>query len=78
MYIQLIQLISTGGQVDLMASYDLKSLKLPRLFGKMLTAFANIAANPTTRPLIIGSLLENGGIPKLRKLKFPKSLPSFL
>lgn len=53
-----------------MAQYDLTSLKLPKLFGKMLLFFTGIAANPVTRPLVIGSLLENGGIPRLRKMKF--------
>jgi Asp-tRNA(Asn)/Glu-tRNA(Gln) amidotransferase A subunit family amidase len=50
--------------------YDLKSLNLPKLYGKMLSLFANLVSNKGTRPLLIGSLLENGGIPKLRKLKF--------
>lgn len=53
-----------------MSQYDLKSLKLPKLYGKMLSIFAGVAANRFTRPLLLGSLLENGGIPKLRILKF--------
>jgi len=53
-----------------MAQYDLKSLKLPKLYGSALSLFASVAANRLTRPLLLGSLLENGGIPKLRVLKF--------
>ena len=51
-------------------TYDLKSLNLPKLYGKMLSIFAGVVSNPITRPLLIGSLLENGGIPKLRVMKF--------
>ena len=47
-------------------AYDLKSLKLPKLYGKMLTLFTGLVRSKLTRPLLIGSLLENGGIPKLR------------
>lgn len=50
--------------------YDLKSLNLPKLYGKMLSIFAGAVSNPITRPLFISSLLENGGIPKLRKIHF--------
>lgn len=66
-----------------MSEYDLKSLNLPKLFGGLLKAFAGAASNPITQPLLLGSLLENGGIPKLRKLKFleeptyfPLSIPA--
>jgi len=51
-------------------AYDLSSLKLPKLYGKVLRVFANLTGSTLTRPLLIGSLLENGGIPKLRKIKF--------
>ncbi len=50
--------------------YDLKSLNLPKLYGKMLSLFAGLVGSKVTRPLMIGSLLENGGIPKLQKMKF--------
>ncbi|MGB4595604.1 MAG: amidase [Anaerolineaceae bacterium] len=50
--------------------YDLKSLKLPKLYGTMLSIFAALVGSPVTRPFLIGSLLENGGIPKLRKMRF--------
>lgn len=51
-------------------AYDLSSLKLPKLYGKVLRIFAKVTGNTITRPVLIGSLLENGGIPKLRKIKF--------
>lgn len=53
-----------------MSVYDLKSLKLPKLYGGMLKTFAAAAGNPVTQPLLLGSLLENGGIPKIRSIKF--------
>ena len=53
-----------------MTVYDLKSLNLPKLYGGLLKVFAGAASSPVTQPLLLGSLLENGGIPKLRKLKF--------
>jgi len=51
-------------------AYDLTSLKLPKLYGKVLRIFAKVTGSSLTRPLLIGSLLENGGIPKLRKIRF--------
>ena len=53
-----------------MSEYDLKSLNLPKLYGGMLKTFAGAAGNPVTQPLLLGSLLENGGIPKIRSIKF--------
>jgi Asp-tRNA(Asn)/Glu-tRNA(Gln) amidotransferase A subunit family amidase len=50
--------------------YDLKSLNLPKLYGKMLSVFASLVSGKMTRLLLIGSLLENGGIPKIQKIKF--------
>lgn len=58
-------------------AYDLKSLKLPKLYGKMLTLFTGLVRSKLTRPLLIGSLLENGGIPKLRKIKFDEAPTNF-
>jgi Asp-tRNA(Asn)/Glu-tRNA(Gln) amidotransferase A subunit family amidase len=52
-----------------MTIYDLKSLKLPKLSGKTLDLFAGALRNPILHSLILPSLLENGGIPKLRQLK---------
>ena len=53
-----------------MSEYDLKSLNLPRLYGGMLKTFAGAAGSPVTQPLLLGSLLANGGIPKIRGIKF--------
>ena len=51
-----------------MTAYDLKSLNLPRLYGMQLEVFASVVENPLGQALLMGSLLENGGIPKLRRL----------
>jgi len=51
-----------------MTAYDLKSLNLPRLYGTQLELFASVVENPLGQALLMGSLLENGGIPKLRRL----------
>ncbi len=47
--------------------YDLISVKLPRLAGKALDVFAMLVENPTTRGLLIGSLLQNAGVTSFRK-----------
>ena len=51
-----------------MTAYDLKSLNLPKLYGTGLELFTRLVENPAGRALLIGSLLENGGIPKLRRM----------
>jgi hypothetical protein len=51
-----------------MAAYELTSLKLPKLTGSGLAAFTAAVENPTSRALLLGGLLENGGIPKLRRI----------
>ncbi|MDO9084613.1 MAG: amidase [Anaerolineaceae bacterium] len=51
-----------------MTSYNLKSLKLPKLTGNMLSIFANLVETRFGQALLLNSLLENGGIPKLRTL----------
>ena len=51
-----------------MTVYDLKSLNLPKLYGIGLELFTRLVENPAGRALLIGSLLENGGFPSLRKL----------
>jgi Asp-tRNA(Asn)/Glu-tRNA(Gln) amidotransferase A subunit family amidase len=56
-----------------MSQYDLHSLNLPKLNGKLLSLFTAVATSPITQPLLLGSLLENGGIPKLRKMVFTES-----
>ena len=60
-----------------MSDYDLCSLNLPKLYGKMLSIFTSVAVKPLTQPLIMGSLLENGGIPKLRNMLFTEE-PTFV
>jgi Asp-tRNA(Asn)/Glu-tRNA(Gln) amidotransferase A subunit family amidase len=59
-----------------MSEYDLTSLNLPKLYGKMLSMFASLASNPVTQPLLMGNLLETGGISKLRKMQFTEE-PTF-
>ena len=49
-------------------TYNLKSLKLPKLSGTTLKAFTIAVENSLGRMLLINSLLENGGIPKLRRI----------
>jgi Asp-tRNA(Asn)/Glu-tRNA(Gln) amidotransferase A subunit family amidase len=61
----------------MMSDYDLRSLNLPKLCGKLLSIFTKAATNPITQPLLMGSLLENGGIPKLRKAQYDEE-PTFL
>ena len=46
-----------------MSAYDLKSLNLPRLYGKSLRLFAALAESAAGRAFVIGGLLENGGNP---------------
>lgn len=59
-----------------MADYDLTSVKLPRLSGRPLRAFAAALENSATRSLLLGNLLESGGITKLRQLHL-NELPLF-
>jgi Asp-tRNA(Asn)/Glu-tRNA(Gln) amidotransferase A subunit family amidase len=59
-----------------MAEYELQSLKLPRLTGLALKVFTAAVENRLTRGLLIGSLLENGGIPKLRRIPLDET-PTF-
>lgn len=51
-----------------MTDYELNSLNLPKLTGTGLIFFTAAVENPFTRALLLGSLLENGGILKLRQL----------
>lgn len=59
-----------------MAEYELKSLNLPRLTGLALKLFTNAVETPITRRLLLGGLLENGGIPRLRRLQLDEP-PTF-
>ena len=60
-----------------MPEYDLKSLALPKLSGAGLRAFAAALANPITRPLLIPSLLKQGGFAHFRALRLDEP-PTFL
>ncbi len=51
-----------------MSAYELHALNLPKLSGFGLTAFTAAVENPLTRSLLLPSLLENGGIPRLRSM----------
>ncbi len=59
-----------------MSSYNLESLKLPKLTGNMLSIFANLIETPFGKMLLLNSLLDNGGIPKLRALNV-EDVPTF-
>ncbi len=52
-----------------MAPYDLRSLSLPKLTGAALTAFAAALDNPLTRPLLMPSLLKQGGFDRFHALR---------
>ena len=58
-------------------SYDLKSVKLPRLVGRPLQLFAAALGMRSTRALLAGRLLRDGGILRLRALTFAEP-PTFL
>jgi Asp-tRNA(Asn)/Glu-tRNA(Gln) amidotransferase A subunit family amidase len=60
-------------QEKLMSVYELRSLNLPKLTGAGLQAFTALVENPLTRHLLLGGLLENGGIPKLRNRVFDEA-----
>lgn len=59
-----------------MSSYNLESLKLPKLTGNMLSIFTNLIETPFGKMLLLNSLLDNGGIPKLRALNV-EDVPTF-
>ena len=50
-------------------SYDLKSVKLPRMAGSTLAIFTSLLENKLTRPLLLPQLLKSGGILGLRSLQ---------
>ncbi|MDR3573065.1 MAG: amidase [Anaerolineaceae bacterium] len=58
-----------------MSAYDLESIQLPKLNGMMLKLFSSALSNPITRAALIGPLLKNGGITKLRTLR-PTEAPT--
>ena len=59
-----------------MSTYDLKTLKLPKLSGNWLAIFANFLETKLGKAILLNSLLENGGIPKLR-MKDVEDVPTF-
>jgi len=59
-----------------MSQYDLKAVNLPRLAGAGLRAFTELVENPVTASLLMGNLLESGGITKLRRMTLDES-PTF-
>ncbi len=52
-----------------MSVYDLESIELPKLNGTFLKLFSSALGNPITRAILMGPLLKNGGIIKLRSLQ---------
>jgi Asp-tRNA(Asn)/Glu-tRNA(Gln) amidotransferase A subunit family amidase len=61
-----------------MATYDLKTVKLPKLTRTGLRLFAAALDNPVLRGAMIGRLLQDGGITRLREMKLaevPKMKP---
>jgi Asp-tRNA(Asn)/Glu-tRNA(Gln) amidotransferase A subunit family amidase len=57
-------------------TYDLKSVKLPRMTGGLLKIFTNLLENPATRWLLINNLLKQGGILAMREVDVDEC-PSF-
>lgn len=49
-----------------MSQYNLETIKLPKMTGNMLSLFANLIETKFGKMLLLNTLLENGGIPKLR------------
>lgn len=56
-------------------SYDLKSLRLPKLRGRALKAFASALENPVTRAALSPKLRKDAGVDRLRTLR-PTAAPS--
>lgn len=52
-----------------MSAYNLRSLKLPRLTGTALKAFATACETPALRTPLIANMMESGGIPRLRAFR---------
>jgi Asp-tRNA(Asn)/Glu-tRNA(Gln) amidotransferase A subunit family amidase len=50
-------------------AYDLESVKMPYLAGMSLRLLVNLIESPLTRWMLIGNLLRQAGITKLRELK---------
>ncbi len=56
--------------------YDLQTIRLPRLTGNVLRLFVAVIEHPALRWLLLGRLLSDAGITKLRSLKV-QSAPTF-
>ena len=52
-----------------MSVYDLTSVQLPRLTGRGLRTFAGALENSVTNGLLVGRLLRDGGVLKLRETR---------
>ncbi|MEJ2750760.1 MAG: hypothetical protein P8183_23065, partial [Anaerolineae bacterium] len=52
-----------------MSQYDLESVKLPNLMGTGLRLFASALENGAARAVMLGNLLQSGGITKLRDMR---------
>ncbi|MCB9422282.1 MAG: amidase [Ardenticatenaceae bacterium] len=52
-----------------MTKYDLESVNLPKLSGTGLRLFANALENGAARAVMLGNLLQSGGILKLREMR---------
>jgi Asp-tRNA(Asn)/Glu-tRNA(Gln) amidotransferase A subunit family amidase len=59
-----------------MATYDLRSLQLPKLTGASLRLFAAALDHRATRNLLLPNLMKQGGVVKLRALRFSED-PTF-
>lgn len=57
-------------------TYDLKSVKLPRMSGIILQMFTNLLESPLTRWLLLNNLLKQGGFLAMRELQVDEP-PSF-
>lgn len=60
-----------------MSEYDLSSIKLPRLTGTPLSAFAKLLESPASRSLLIGKVLKDAGVERFRARTLHET-PTFL
>ena len=61
-----------------MSTYNLRSLKLPKLTGTGLKLFTRVLATKTGKSLLLNNLLESGGVTRLRQISLsenPTMLP---
>ncbi len=55
-------------------TYELQSIRLPRLTGALLRAFAKAVELPLIRGLLLANLFQTAGLPKLRKTHFTEPI----